>query len=557
MEDAVAAVVAQVVGVVEPLTRFDRSSLATRAGTTETASAAARQRFVAEYRAESSRGTGALPGGVRALGGAAAVRAHLGAFERGERTALSGRLRDWLARHGADPRARVAAADCLAEAAPVGWSWRCETCGGAGSVQCATCRGMRTVQCGGCGGSGRSSCSSCGGAGRKSCSGCGGTGAVWQAVLVQKSFTNSSGQQEPRSEWEQQRVGCGMCGGRGTLGCDGCGSSGKLTCSTCGATGTVNCMTCGATGSVACGPCAATGTRHEVSRLRCDVIEKTEIAPSSPRAEVTATLEKLSIADLADMASLEPGRAETGDAHAEREFAARIAVTAVTIDAAGRSFEILGYGSPPRVRDFKNVVGALLENDLADLESAVRATWRLSLRPSRRIARPLAGFLASEANARIADVAIGSSSKYEDRRGAVSQDYADRATKALRGAVSRLHWSGAWLVVLVFLAIPFPVFRWLTPVVVGMRDLDGVPPAAVAGAALVAILVLDWLAKRRVRTACGAERGDAVVAALKRSGSLKARRVVLAVAAAAGIVVGFFAAIKGIVEANGGIDSLR
>jgi hypothetical protein len=207
----------------------------------------------------------------------------------------------------------------------------------------------------------------------------------------------------------------------------------------------------------------------------------------------------------------------TGDDSLARTLPGMVTVTTLTLTAAGTPFQILGYGEPPRVFDYKNVVGRLLESDLAALEEATRRTPRYPPWSSPRLDAALADFLASEANRRIGgrlNEPPDALNRYaaETLRQAVSPDSAGRAVLVLRGAVERVHRTGMPLAVPALLLLPTAL---LVPAVLrGIIRFGPGPALAVGLATYGAARFLEWLARWRVRRRFGSALGPALPALL-------------------------------------------
>ena len=538
------AVLQQIIEQVEPLTRFDRSLFKDVSTAAEIAAVTAWQRFTVRFQIDEDTGPGGVPHGTTLLSDAAALRSRMDRELAEVRLNLPQRLQQWLdAQTTVRPEVRLSATDCFEEPDPVGHHYHCSTCGGTGSVICWNCRGNKQVICGGCEGGGTMTCGACSG-GYQSCGRCNGQGS-WTEMRSRTTSSGTHGDQEFVTVDYPETVYCSACS-NGSIRCGTCGGSAAVTCATCGGTKAVGCGTCGASGELICTPCQATGWLYERLRLRALINAEFYAQADAERDEVRQLLSGRD--DLADLATLARGVScidEEASAYTiKRTFVAMVDVTTLTLRVADVFLEIIGYGDPPHIFDFKNIVGRLLEADLKALETVLRSSPKYvpGLRPWLDSA--LSAFLASEANARIAGSVRASLSPDQieqvmatDFRQIVSADYVARAVSAIRESIECTYWGVNLLGALAVLVLPTLLL------VLGdyyRLILFGPKPALCLGiVGLGVALILAWHGKRGVYKRFGKSLGPSLQGVLEDSGILRRGRRVLIWAAVSGALIGW------------------
>jgi hypothetical protein len=539
------AVLQQVIQQVEPLTRFDRSLFKDIATATELIAVTAWQRYTALLRVDRESGAGGVPKGTVLLSSAAAMQAYLDQELLEARRDLPTRLRHWLdAQETVRPDARLLPRDCFTETAPAGYHYPCVACGATGSITCGNCQGNRQVTCDNCHGQGTAVCASCNG-GRQTCGSCGGRGS-WLETRSRTTSTGTHGDQVQTTEYYNETVTCFSCGGTGSQTCFSCGGSARVTCGTCGGSCKIGCPTCGARGELACRPCGATGWLYERGQLRLLITLQFSAQAQTDRDEIRKTVADFE--ELGDLYTLARGVTclddSAGPNTAYREFTAMVDVTTLTVKAGSDSYEILGYGNPPQIFDFKNIVGHLLEADLQKLETVLQASSRFSFGISPWLTGALSAFLASEANARIAGriragltPAQAEQIVISDFRRTVSTGYVMRAATAIRASIERIYWGqtragvlGVLLLPIAFL-VPADYFHWIE---------FGPLPALIAGIiGFGAALILEQFGKQSIEQLFGAALGDSLQGVLEDSGILRKGRRALRGSAVIGALLGW------------------
>ncbi|MBI1356777.1 MAG: hypothetical protein GC160_20750 [Acidobacteria bacterium] len=422
-----------VIGLIEPLTRFDRTSLARTSERITEARGEASVRCQAQFEIDRESKAGKLPSVVRSFPNAAGARQAAEAARRTALAELPARLEAWAVRNRSND-SRLAPGDCFAGPSVWGCQTTCSSCGGAGKKRCHACGGQGRTSCGSCHGRGRARCSSCGGGGNQSCGSCGGMGRQQQAVTrsVWDGYNNRY-----NTETTYEYRNCATCMGTGRRTCSGCYGSGEVTCWTCSGSGSVGCSTCGSSGSVSCSTCSGTGALHETWRLRCSVSAAYDVQVAHGVAEVAAKLRSLSLADLGRLASVTQLEPHVSAAAVRRRYAFACRISQLVIQAGDQAVSLVGYSGGAHVFDFKNIVGVLLEGDLQTLEQAVQRSEAISLQPQPILIDAVNACLQSEAN-----VHLGENGEAKQRLladGGLGADYAARLTAALRTAFRRLY----------------------------------------------------------------------------------------------------------------------
>jgi hypothetical protein len=293
----------------------------------------------------------------------------------------------------------------------------------------------------------------------------------------------------------------------------------------------VTCGTCNGDGTVRCGPCEATGWRYYRAWLRAIVSHGFTVRAATAHEEpqqFLATVDNLAdLCRLAERVIIDDQSSD--DDSIQRTFSGTVAVTTLSLTAAGTPFEIVGYGDPPQVYDYKNLVGCLLQTDLNALESTLRRTPKYPPWPNRRLEGELATFLQSTANRRIGERGAALSPAQLERlaaeefQQAVSADYATRAVGAIRSGIERAYRSGMLLAVPALLLAPTAI---LVPANQrGLIHFGPLPALVVGTITLLVALLLERIARYRLRRRFGPALGAALPALLDASGmALKARK---------------------------------
>ena len=431
------ALIDRLVDLVEPNTRFDLSSLPLIESEACCVSVVGTQKYAVSFGAERQSGRGRLPATVRKVRSSQELEAFIDAQTKANERDLEPRLSSWLTGQNELPGSPLAPAMCYGGSESAGHEYDCSPCSGAGKTSCVQCRGVGKTSCWSCHGTGMVSCSSCGGKGNISCSNCGGRGQVGEHRERRRTNTADN------TSWTEsylEYVSCFSCSGRGTQKCS-C-SDGEIPCSTC-TRGKITCMACGGNGKVNCKNCDATGVLNGSATLSCSVSQLLSLEADVAAEEPKRVIESLpTLESLCALTRVESTGSSVGSSSVSRKLAARMWLTAVRVRAAEEEVQLFGYGDNAVVKDFKNIVGALLKSDLEEVEQALARSPRLPLRPVAALDKALAQFLLSEINEKIGRVGGGGKDALdkfarEALSDAVSSDYVRRAAKAVRSSVTR------------------------------------------------------------------------------------------------------------------------
>ncbi|MDZ7778436.1 MAG: hypothetical protein U5R14_00675 [Gemmatimonadota bacterium] len=355
-------------------------------------------RHDARLAVSSRREPGPLPEDVRDVGTPEELQSALQARLREAEEQVGPRLDTWVAEEAADYRARPTPEDCLAEQPALGSQEVCDSCAGRGEVACGSCAGNGWTTCQVCEGRGRNPCDACGGAATLECSSCDGSGEETR-VSHPERFDGTKWVKERVVE----RVPCTTCGGSGSVACH-CGD-GWLTCTDCD-DGRVECGICGGSGAVACEPCDATGAVHSHGRVECSVERDVEVEVESDDDRDRETLvDEVPFDELGRLAGGDYGvrldRVRREGPRAILAYVASVPVEVGEADLGARAIRVRAYGPGREVFDYQNLVGSLLEPDLARLESCLRTRGRG--RRGRSLLEATRRFFSSELNDRIAE----------------------------------------------------------------------------------------------------------------------------------------------------------
>ena len=270
-----------------------------------------------------------------------------------------------------------------------------------------------------------------------------------------------------------------------------------MRCIACSARGVVVCSTCQASGEVGCGCCHARGELFDRARLRCTVDSSFALRATTPLSEAQARLQALpSVAALAALAPVMRTHGSVEGNTVVNTYSATVQVTQLQLVAAQHRFEILGYGNSARVENFKNIIGIILEGDLTELEQALEKAPSIALWPDAELYSALSKVLESEIHSRIGAEGLRSAEGLKALAPgglayAVSEEYATRASPAIRDAVGRLY-RGLGLTGTV-LALGTTV---VLAIVIDFLGLNGYPRLLAYTGSFAAALLAGWAYER-------------------------------------------------------------
>jgi hypothetical protein len=485
----------QVIARIEPITRFDRNSLARLGSQERSAQGSARWRTDIAIHTQGHTGAGALAGKVVQVSGASALTTEVRQAVDAARAAIPGRIERWLGQFGMSSQ-ELKADDCYDGPVTFGYQYQCGNCGGHGENQCTRCFGQGNYICSGCQGDGQNRCFTCGGNGSRSCGSCGGRGSttVQQSRQVYNSATNSYS-----TEYYTENQTCWGCSGKGSQTCMACGGNGQVTCSTCFGSGKERCGSCSGSGTITCSTCSGTGVRNETQTVSCAVTQRWQVVIEDPNDEVNARLRGLSLAQFAELGQVSVDQPDRGQDYLERRYRFLVDIAELTVGVAEREVELTGFGKEATVYDFKNIAGLLLQSDLAQLQGQVAKEPTFAMQRSPALKEAVKQCLDSEANA-----IVGQAQSNDPRAlkalvdkqfaGALSVEYAKAASTALRTALDRLFFPAMLFPAASVALVPAVLF------LLGQLTDWGVFNRTTSAAAAVATGVIVWvIVEREIR----------------------------------------------------------
>lgn len=491
----VALVFDQIVARIEPITRFDRTSLSQVRAYDRIAAGSARWKSSIAIGIQNRSGPGALPAGVVVVNGSNALGSESEAAVHAAWSEMPERIGQWLEQNG-NSLQELTAPDCYAGPSIFGHQYRCDTCGGRGQTQCGQCHGKGDNTCTQCQGKGKQGCSQCHGQGTYACSGCGGRGnnTVQQQRQVFNSNTNSYD-----TEYYTQQQTCLSCGGSGKHICSGCGGDGETTCTWCQGSGRQRCSGCGGSGQKQCGNCSGTGQRHEIREIICHVTDRYNLVVDDSSEEVMTRLRGLTLAQLCELGTVTVDQPDRGADYLERRYQWTVNVAEVWVGVADREVVVTGFGANAQVHDFQNIAGLLLEGDLEQLTSQIGREPRVSTKLSPLLRTAVAQCLESEANitigtARARDPKALKALMSKQFAGALSPEYAHTLASSLRTALGRLYFPAMLWPAAAVMVLPAVLFLISQLTEWGTRNV-----APSAGIALLAGVVAWMITERAVR----------------------------------------------------------
>ncbi len=416
-----AGMLGQLHDLVEPLTRYSLDSLEVRVGEMYIAAAVAVATASVRFEVRTSTGAGEAPGSARACPSPNAVHSAAQSAVNTLRAGVPARLTAWSAGQPLD--ARLQAGACHDGLPAFGATVTCESCRGKGSQTCGRCGGAGQDRCSACDGRGNARCGSCSN-GRQTCHSCGGQ----RGRNVQHANGNGF-------HWEQ----CWTCGGSGGVSCTSCGGRGTRACFSCSG-GWVRCNPCSGSGRVTCDTCRATGSTHLVARVHCEVSNDVALHLQGNDADLAGRLSALPLPQLLAFSSVTARTPMVQGERVERVYDVRTPCAELLLPVAGEEIRFIGFGRNAEITDFRNVVGALLSQDLHRLrETRLSHPW-LTLRVKQDLERAIEIVLDSEANEdilRTAPRAAGANAVSAAMHGAISADYVRTLQREFPAALRR------------------------------------------------------------------------------------------------------------------------
>ncbi|HVZ82717.1 MAG TPA: hypothetical protein VG893_03510 [Terracidiphilus sp.] len=425
-------VLAQLIALIEPLTRFDRSAVTVRDEATESIRCSGIWTAAIGFSSQVTEGKGKLPSGVRDAGSQSAMQEAMAQVLNTERASALDRLRKFCSAQAGLPAAAhkpLSASDCFSGPARIGHSWNCSTCSGKGDVTCIHCHGRREVKCDACE-NGYARCTSCSGSGQVNCNRCGGQRG-WYKQVEHTVFNTAANEYTKRYEnvWEH----CHSCNS-GKVSCSICIGKGRVNCFRCYTRGYVSCTRCQATGREKCTVCGGHGAHHRIAESSCSIRNTFAARAEDADPEVRQTVAGWSFSDYAALGHATAEAPSATASELTRPYTASLAVTRTRIHCASQDFLLLGYGDTAHVFDFKGIVSHLLAQDLEQLKTSLASGGTAALHGA------LATMLQSEINQQLCDSAQREALV---SKGTVTAEHAESTAAMLRKAMGRLYRSSA------------------------------------------------------------------------------------------------------------------
>lgn len=526
----------QVVALIEPLTRFDRSAVQLHEESEETLDCTGIWASSIDISSSVSDGSGKLPSGVRDAGSQSGMERAINETICAERSSVAQRIQDWCDRQAqSSPSAHkpLTSGDCISDITRIGHAWKCSLCKGSGKTACAHCSGKGKVSCPYCNGQGRTQCSQCQGKGKTTCPRC--SGQRGHSRQVEKRGYNSVTQQSiPIYEtvWEP----CSACQ-YGDPACESCHGGGTVSCS-CNGAGTITCDHCHGAGEQTCKSCEGSGTLHRIAETACQVTNNFTIQSSEFDEEAHRTMagwDFTLFCQLADVTSKAPTLTAS---QLSRAYPATLSRTQARLECAGQDLLLSGYGHQARVFDFKGIVGHLLAKDLDQLHTSLNLPWGfLPFRNQGTLHTALASMLQSELNQQLTNPQQRAALV---ANGTVTEEHAASTVNCLHKAMSRLYGSVAIVGLVALFVIAYYTLHkllWSGYMLPGNRTTAAaIFLAVVAVIAIVAELLSHYFFLKGFSNSGNSESRQAAHRLLGGAGTLRRWRVATAVTTVVALV---------------------
>lgn len=536
-------ILSQTIDLIEPLTRFDRSSITLRDEDEQTVACTGVWTSSVSYSPNSSDGKGKLPSGVLDAGSQGGMEQEIERLLSRERALLSQRLEQWcnaqiaLKPAGHEP---LALKNCFSGTKSVGYGWQCSACTGKGNTTCTFCNGNRQVTCTNCRGAGWNRCNYCNGAGHKTCSNCNGQRGSYRQI-EHAVFNAAANEYTKRYEnvWES----CRQCQD-GKVPCHACSTSGKNYCVLCSRTGKINCAPCLGRGYVTCKACDGKGAQHRIAETTCKITNSFNLRTEDAESEVKQTTSAWDFPTFTTLAAVSSFSPKLSSDSLSRTYPATLLVTQARIHCANQDFVLLGYGDPARVFDFKGIVAHLLSGDLQNLQSALAQPGAfLPFRNQSVLSSALAVMLESEVNQQLCD---NEKKQALVANGTVTQQHADTTASALRKSIGRIYSSAASVSLAAFSVVLLLTLTLLYRLHYMIPQNRPTAFMVFLGVLAVAAVVAEVLARtfvlRQFAQASNAAQRQAASRFLRSVGTIMRWRIAAA-AATIGAIVAFFAVV--------------
>lgn len=486
----------QVVDKVEPLTRFDRTSLTCRGQDERLVKGTATWEARFHLAQSSKSGKGPLPSHVRAVGKGTNLDHAITAEQNKAAAVIASQLKAWA--HNKDASDRMPeVGDCFPGPIDLGAQFTCAPCSGQGSTQCRACHGRGETECHNCNGRGKLECNTCHGKRTEPCPNC--RGSVSRYEQKSRSVWHG-GSNQYITENYTELVYCEYCNRRGYIECRGCQGRGEIDCGVC-VSGTMKCPNC-QQGRIGCEHCAETGATHEIRHLTCSADQNFQVLLTDSDAEVTSRFQSLGLEDLHRLASTRQKLVNYGSTRLIRNYEWDSVITRLCIEADGRSIVLTGFGDSAHVFDFKNIVGLLLQSDVRALQAMLKDTSPHNAIRSAPLLEAIKQCIRSEAN-----VTIASAKDPSQAFGAtaiVAADYARVIRATVRSALHHIYFGAIFRGAAIAAVLPASlraVIQW-----VGLAEKHPWPCVTIPLVAGGVVLgVSEYVARQKVKKRFGQE----------------------------------------------------
>jgi hypothetical protein len=242
--------------------------------------------------------------------------------------------------------------------------------------------------------------------------------------------------------------------------------------------------------------------RHKEALVSCDIAQTFAVQADTSIEEARRELEALDLYALCALGPFVRVPGNIGDNTLEHSFTGEVSVTRLGFNMVGARHEIVGYGAVGQVKDYKNIIGVLLQEDLSDLEARIAATSTFPLRSVSTLEAVLKKFMSSEINMHIGELADQPHTRLEmaardEFKQSVSIDYVVGAAAAIRQGLVRIYRGFALpgaVVTAVLPAMLIPLFYRLYAKVIEVV-VTAASPATLNGALYLFVItsIYPWL----------------------------------------------------------------
>ncbi|MCD9185578.1 MAG: hypothetical protein LUM44_04040 [Pyrinomonadaceae bacterium] len=369
----------QIIKKIEPLTRFDKTSLKRESDNRRITTGKAFRQFTSWVYNDRKASEGRMPYGTKAYESETKLNEVAEETLKKAQEELPGRIQTWLNRNERNDR-ELSPSDCFDGPQTFGYEYRCSNCLGEGWIKCPACV------------NGYNDCSACNKKGRFDCRNC---ESFWGNAKGKVKCPSCGG----NGKNNDQR--CGQCGGSGKIDCPKCHGSKFIECKTCNGRTVIPCKTCGTTDRITCDPCKGKGYFYILRKIECSVNSEWSVSLKDTKQEVTQQLIKRDLVSLRELATVTQLPPTIKNTVVKREYGIECIITEIVLEIAGEKIEIIGFGPKAKIFDFQGVVPILLREDLHTLRKAVADTPISLWKKPIKLVTATKQFLESEVNINI------------------------------------------------------------------------------------------------------------------------------------------------------------